>query len=73
MAQQITLYGGPMHGQSFALEDGLDHFHIREMLPPEFKYGETGSPGDTLKTREGTYSRVGRSRTEFEWDGWRIT
>lgn len=71
MVQQITLFGGPMHGKHIALEDGMNHFHIREMLPPSFSYGETGNPMDLVRSRDGMYSRVGRSRTEFEWDGWR--
>ncbi|QXO13638.1 hypothetical protein SEA_QUARTZ_47 [Microbacterium phage Quartz] len=71
MSQHIKLFGGPMHGKEIALEDGVSHFHIREMLPPSFVYGETNNPADLVRTRDGMYSRVGHSRTEFEWDGWR--
>lgn len=60
-----------MHGEEIALRDGNDHFHIREVTPPQFVYGEVGNPSDLVNYREGMYSRVGHSRTEFEWDGWR--
>lgn len=68
MAQTVRLHGGPAHGQTRAVQDDRDHFHIIEPNP----LYELGVNDDTvLPTREGMYSRIHNSKTEFEWDGWR--
>lgn len=59
-----------MHGHEIALQDGVNHLHIREFAGTESWTPGTEYP-ETVQYREGTYSRVGRSKTEFEWDGWR--
>lgn len=68
MAQTITLHGGPWHGQVRAVEDDRDHFHILGMMEPIT--GTFELPAD-MRKREGMYSRIHNSKTEFEWDGWR--
>ena len=73
MAQNITLHGGPWHGRTLAIEDGHDHFHIIEPFPtPKAERAENDGEffPKNLKTREGTYSRVGTTGYDFEWDGW---
>lgn len=72
MAQTIHLHGGPWHGQTHALEDGRDHFHVLSpMTPAEIfkKAKDDGSAISRVPKKEGTYSRVGSSQ-DFEWDGW---
>jgi hypothetical protein len=71
MAQTIRLHGGPWHGQLTAVEDGRDHFHIIEALPDFNRYADSIPTDGTVPTREGMYSRIHDSKTEFEWDGWR--
>ena len=70
MAQNIRLHGGPMHGQTVAVEDGKHSIKIVKpvMLPPNYTQADIDK-ADTIPTREGRYSRVGNS-TDFEWDGW---
>lgn len=71
MAQQISLYGGPWHGQSASLQDAVDYFYIQEMLPvQQMPDGTIPESTETIPNRRGGYSRV-RDTADFEWDGWR--
>lgn len=65
VARVINLHGGPYHGQTMALEDGYDHFHVS---CPDLAHAEEG---DMVPIREGMYSKVAGRPNDFEWDGWR--
>lgn len=69
--QEIKLHGGPLGGQTVAIQEGLHFFRIvGEPKPREHIAGETlAELAMRIETRSGGYSRVGSS-SDFEWDGW---
>lgn len=71
MAQTVNLHGGPWHGRTTAVQEGRDHFHIIEPEEPLASLLTDEDIPTSVKTREGMYSRIHNSKTEFEWDGWR--
>lgn len=72
MTQEINLHGGPWHGRVIVIPNDVDHFHLEG---PDFDQMQTIAASDGVEAmvvplKEGTYSRVGTSKTDFEWDGW---
>lgn len=47
----------------------VNHFHITKA--PSKPVLDEATIATPLDLADGTYSRVGTSQTEFEWDGWK--
>ncbi|UVG34614.1 hypothetical protein SEA_CHEETO1_49 [Microbacterium phage Cheeto1] len=71
-SKTVTLHGGPLHGKTMAVPLDWDHFHIAGMPNLADLYSTMNDETSPLEsvTRQGTYSRVAGSSTDFEWDGW---
>lgn len=67
----VMLHGGPMHGKVVGVPAGVSHVHIKGFKPghPRFISGPA-TTNDTMPIRDGLYSSVHGSSTDFEWDGW---
>ena len=73
MARVVRLHGGPWHGRIVQVQDDRDHFHIIEpvaVVRDLTEIDENTQP-ERVETREGMYSIVKGSPTDYEWDGWR--
>lgn len=65
MIEQITLHGGPRHGQEMAIPEGHDDLKVDVVLTKSDR---------TKGTRKGHYTRVhtsaGNPMHDFEWSGY---
>lgn len=71
---RVQLHGGPWHGRSIEIQNGMGHFHIKGQLPERREWREElGEFPEPVPTRVGTYSAVLYSQGDFEWDGWQTS
>lgn len=70
--REVKLWGGPMHGQTVALEPGRA---IVKTMRPDPRVELTAAHGTDavpIPVQVGYYTPVSGIVGEFEWDGWQL-
>jgi hypothetical protein len=72
MQKEVTLHGGPLHGQKIVIPADRSYLFIlgAEIPTTLFQDHQPEDAFPEIETRKGLYSEVRYQPTNFEWDGW---
>lgn len=66
--REVTLWGGPRHGERVMLRDGQIDVQVFRAPSPGALAAEAESV--VVPEQRGTYTPVAGEPNSFEWDGW---